>query len=115
MDALILTEEQAAALEAANGDSRRRLKARRLADGRLILNADVLDDPFFADRSRGWAAVLLAPEAITEPPQNDGGELSPEIDIGVEVGGGVGIGAPAPVEVAAGVQRVILSEAELAG
>lgn len=107
MNALIVTEEQAAQLEAANGNSIRRLKPRRLSDGRLILNADVLTDPFFADRSRGWAAVLLAPVEQPPPGQTEGTEFSPEIDL--EAGG-----VSAPVEVAAGVQRATLSAQELA-
>ena len=111
MEAIVLTEEQAAALRAANGGSPLTLEPRRLSDGRLILNADVLSDPFFADRSRGWAAVLLAPEEIGEPEETGGGELSPEIDVDVGVGE---VGAPAVVDLAVGVQRVVISEGELA-
>jgi hypothetical protein len=68
MNAIILTEDQAAQLLAARGPNDIRvLEPRRLQDGRLILNADILDDPYFADPSRPWAAVLgIAPQEVAE-------------------------------------------------
>jgi hypothetical protein len=72
MTAIILTEQQSLDLEAANAaaNANRALKPRILQDGRLILNADILDDPFFADPSRPWAAILgiTPPESIDESP-----------------------------------------------
>lgn len=106
MEAIILTEEQAAALEAVNAVSRRALKPRRLNDGRLILNADVLDDPFFVDRARGWARVLIVDGGLDQPEQTQA--TDGVSDVGVETGA-----VAAPVVLAAGIQRVILTEAEL--
>ena len=108
MDALILSEQQAEELRRANQGSMLRLEPRRLSDGRLVLNADVLDDPLFTDRSRSWATVLLAPvEEVNEEPPAEGMELSPEIDVefGVEV--------PESIEISAGIQRVTLNDSEL--
>jgi hypothetical protein len=107
MDTLILTEQQAAELEAANGNSNRRLKPRRLADGRLILNADILDDPFFTDRTRGWAAILLAPvEQVIEQEITEQAESGPDVEVGQ-------VGLPVEATLAAGIQRVTLSPQEL--
>ena len=106
MEAIILTEEQAAALEAVNAASRRALKPRRLNDGRLILNADVLDDPFFVDRARGWARVLIVDG---EPDQAEQTQATADMsDAGVETGA-----VAPPLVLATGIQRVILTEAEL--
>jgi hypothetical protein len=59
MDALILTPAQSAALIAANPlKSSRRLEPRALEDGTFLLNADVLDDPTFADATKPWRAIL---------------------------------------------------------
>src|SRR3954469_12060196 len=70
MNAIILTESQAAQLAAARGPNDIRiLEPRRLQDGRLILNADILDDPFFADPSRPWAAILTGEQIVVEQPQ----------------------------------------------
>jgi len=101
MEAIVLTEEQATALRAANGNSHLILEPRRLGDGRLILNVDVLEDPFFVDRGRGWAATLLAPVEIQ--PEVTGGNES-EVEVEVDVAPGV---------LAEGVQRVTLSESDL--
>jgi hypothetical protein len=65
MNALLLTTEQAAALESANTGSTRTIVPRELAEGRLILNADVLDDPIFADPAKAWSPALLAAERVT--------------------------------------------------
>ena len=59
--ALILTKQQADALKAANDSSNtpnRRIEPRLLEDGTYILNADILDDPTFADATKGWRAIL---------------------------------------------------------
>jgi hypothetical protein len=64
MNALLLTPDQAAALESANADSTRTIVPRELADGRLILNADVLDDPFFSDADRPWWSIIAAAQPI---------------------------------------------------
>jgi hypothetical protein len=82
------------------------LEPRRLSDGRLVLNADVLSDPFFADRKRGWAAVLLA--SLDEVSEQEQSELSPDID--VQPKAEVDAGA---VQLAPGVQRVVLSEEDM--
>ena len=64
MNALLLTPDQATALENANGDSIRRLAPRQLNDGRLILAADVLEDPLFNDPAQPWLPILLAATPI---------------------------------------------------
>src|ERR1044071_2030404 len=71
MTAIILTAQQAADLEAANASANpnRALKPRQLQDGRLILNADILDDPYFADPSRPWVSILAGEPIIVEEPQ----------------------------------------------
>ena len=70
MNAIILTEQQAAALTSARQPNAVRvLEPRRLQDGRLILNADVLDDPYFADPSQPWAAILAGEQVTVEEPQ----------------------------------------------
>jgi hypothetical protein len=80
MTAIILTEQQATDLLAANGDSPLTLQPRRLQDGRLILNADILDDPFFADPSRPWATVLgIAPQEIAEETVDQVGAPASEV------------------------------------
>jgi len=59
MNALILTPAQATALRAANNPtSNRRIEPRLLEDGTYILNADILDDPTFADATKGWRPIL---------------------------------------------------------
>jgi hypothetical protein len=107
MNAIVLTEEQAVALGVANEGSMLTLEPRRLSDGRLILNADVLDDPCFTDRSRGWAAVFLAPVEAVEQSEEPR-EVSPEIDVDLEVEQAAGA-----VQLAPGVQRVVLSEEDM--
>lgn len=63
MNALLLTADQANAIQIANDTSEhRKLNPRQLADGRLILNADILDDPFFT--TGPWSETLAALEAI---------------------------------------------------
>jgi hypothetical protein len=70
MNAIILTEDQATQLLAARGPNDIRvLEPRRLRDGRLILNADILDDPYFADPSRSWAAILAGEQVVIADPQ----------------------------------------------
>lgn len=69
MNAIVLTEEQATALLTANQGSSRILEPRRLEDGRLILNADILDDPYFADSSRPWAAIVAGEQVLVEEPK----------------------------------------------
>jgi hypothetical protein len=70
MQAIVLTPEQSASLLAARGPNDIRvLEPRRLQDGRLILNADILDDPYFADPSRPWAAILAGQQISVEPDQ----------------------------------------------
>jgi hypothetical protein len=79
MNAIILTESQSAQLAAARGPNDLRvLEPRRLQDGRLILNADILDDPYFADPSRPWAAILAGEQIVVEEPQ--AGEVAVGID-----------------------------------
>jgi hypothetical protein len=59
MDALILTPQEAAAILAANpANGNRRIEPRLLDDGTHILNADVLEDPTFADTTKPWRAIL---------------------------------------------------------
>src|SRR3954464_10364087 len=102
MNAIILTENQATQLLAARGPNAVRvLEPRRLQDGRLVLNADILDDPFFADPSRRWAAILAGEQAVIDEP------ASGEVVVAVE---------EAVVESLAQVrsQIVTLTEAELA-
>src|SRR5947209_4863862 len=81
MQAIILTEDQANALRAANEGSILTLEPRRLQDGRLILNADILDDPYFADPSRPWAAILAGEQIAVEeqPDAAQPGEVSLEV------------------------------------
>jgi hypothetical protein len=70
MNAIILTEDQAAQLVAAREPNAIRiLEPRRLQDGRLILNADVLDDPYFADPASPWAAILAGEQVVVEEPK----------------------------------------------
>lgn len=65
MEAIILTEDQATQLVAARGPNDIRiLEPRRLQDGRLMLNADILDDPFFADPAKPWAQII-AGQSVT--------------------------------------------------
>jgi hypothetical protein len=105
MQAIILTPEQAALLLVANAGSNRILEPRQLQDGRLILNADILDDSYFADPSRPWASIL----GITAP------EEVPDQTIGET-------GAPAseavtndqPAAASSSIQIVELSDADLA-
>jgi len=55
MKAIVLTEEQVGELEVINaGITRRRVEARRLADGRLIVNADLLED----ETAGAWRELL---------------------------------------------------------
>ena len=66
MNALVLTPAQASALKAANPpNSNRRIEPRLLDDGTYILNADILDDPTFADATKPWRATL---NQIPRPP-----------------------------------------------
>ena len=62
MNALVLTEEMAAGLEAINSQegSNRKVQARRLSDGRLILNADLLVD----ETAAPWRAILVQASAV---------------------------------------------------
>lgn len=70
MDAIILTPIQAAQLRAARTRSDTRvLEARQLEDGRYILNADILDDPYFSDPSHRWAAIIAGQTVIIEEPK----------------------------------------------
>jgi hypothetical protein len=55
---LILTTDQATAIEAANAGTNKTLAPRQLDDGRLILNIDVLSDPDFADPTGPWSPIL---------------------------------------------------------
>ena len=64
MNALLLTPDQHNAIIIANATSEtRKLNPRQLADGRLILNADILTDAFFA--TGAWSETLAALEPIT--------------------------------------------------
>ena len=70
MTAIIVTPEQSAALAAARqSNDIRVLEPRRLEDGRLILNADVLDDPHFTDPAKPWAPILAGQEIAVEEPK----------------------------------------------
>jgi hypothetical protein len=82
MNAIVVTEDQAAALRTANEGSILTLEPRRLQDGRLILNADILDDPYFADPSRPWAAILAGEQVTVEdqPDQVQPGEVAIEVE-----------------------------------
>jgi hypothetical protein len=81
MNAIVVTEEQAAALPTANEGSILTLEPRGLQDGRLILNADILDDPYFADPSRPWAAILAGEQIIVEEPHpGQTGEVALEVE-----------------------------------
>jgi hypothetical protein len=64
MNALLLTTEQANQLEVANADSTRTLVPRKLADGRLILNSDILEDSLFGDPAKPWRPILHSAEFI---------------------------------------------------
>lgn len=70
MNALLLTDEQVTELANANinSGSDRILEPRVLADGRQILNADVLEDPFFNDPEKPWWPIIAAapPIELTE-------------------------------------------------
>src|ERR1051325_8402485 len=105
MNALGVTEAQRTALLAPNAGHNIILEPRRLQDGRLILNADILDDPYFADPSRPWAAILAGEQVAVEeqPNQLPTGEVSLEVQEAV---------AESLAEVRS--QIVTLSEAELA-
>ena len=81
MNAIVVTDEQATALRAANAGSILTLEPRRLQDGRLVLNADILDDPFFSDPAKPWAQILARQEVIVEEPAQ--GDAIPAIDAGV--------------------------------
>ena len=108
MNAIILTQAQADALRAARGPNDARiLEPRRLQDGRLILNADILDDPFFSDPARPWAAVL----GITQPQPVEETVADPVIDTGAPQGGDVI--NESPVEVATPLSIVTLTDADL--
>lgn len=64
MNALLLTADQANAIVIANDASdTRKLNPRELADGRLILNADILDDHIFTQGP--WAETLAVATPIT--------------------------------------------------
>jgi hypothetical protein len=79
MQAIILTEAQAAALAAAREPNAILvLEPRRLQDGRLILNAGILDDPYYTDPSRPWSAILgiSTPEEI---PADQSGQTTPDL------------------------------------
>src|SRR5262245_25119164 len=79
MNAIILTEQQAAALTAARElNATRALEPRRLQDGRLVLNADILDDPYFADPARPWAAILAGEQSVVEESQQ--GEVAVAVE-----------------------------------
>jgi hypothetical protein len=80
MNAIVLTPEQSASLLAANVGSNRILEPRQLQDGRLILNADILDDPFFADPAKPWAAILTGEQTTIEPDQAQAGEVAINAD-----------------------------------
>lgn len=61
MNALILTKPQRDEIVAANAASglpHRSIEPRLLDDGTYILNADILDDPTFADLTKPWRAIL---------------------------------------------------------
>jgi hypothetical protein len=108
MNAIILTEDQAAQLRAAREPNAMRvLEPRRLEDGRLILNADILDDPYFSDPSRPWAAILTGePVVIGEPQEVEVG--AGEVDV-IREGDGQAIDAFADIR-----SRVVtLTEADL--
>ena len=81
MNAIVVTEDQATALRTANAGSILTLEPRRLEDGRLILNSDILDDPFFSDPAKPWAQILAGQEAIVEEPAQ--GDAVQVIDAGV--------------------------------
>src|ERR1041385_2384249 len=74
MNAIVITPAQRTALLAANVGHHITLEPRQLQDGRLILNADILADPYFIDPSRPWAVILgiSAPEEI---PADQSGDL----------------------------------------
>ena len=70
MNAIVLTESQTTALAAARQpDALRVLEPRRLDDGRLVLNADILDDPHFSDPEKPWAQILSRAEVASEEPK----------------------------------------------
>ena len=71
MNSIILTEQQATQLAAARTPNATRiLEPRRLEDGRLILNADILDDPHFSDPEKPWAQILSRAEVAMEEPKD---------------------------------------------
>jgi hypothetical protein len=58
MNALVLTPAQATTLRNVAARNGRAIDPRQLDDGTWILNADILDDPFFTDQSGPWTATL---------------------------------------------------------